>query len=204
VLDDGFQHLRVERDLNICLLDRENPLGYGYLLPRGLLREPVSALERADLFVITGASDPAEPWAVPPDLRRIGQAPVLLAVYSATVVAHGKTGEAVAEGYLRAQDVVAFSGIANPPAFERTLESLGIIPKHHLVYPDHHPYDAADLRGIARCMEKVGATVALTTEKDAVRLERLALPFPVFTVGVRLSLIRGQPELKRFLDTLFP
>ncbi len=204
LLDDGFQHLRVKRDLDILLLDQQNPLGYSYLLPRGLLREPIGALRRADLFVMTSAGDSAEPPDIPPCLRHAGRAPLLQAVYTPTVVTNVKTGETVAEEDLRGQQLVAFSGIGNPRAFERTLQSLGIFPKHHLIFPDHHPYEASDLIGIARRMEKRGATIALTTEKDGVRLENLLLPFPVFTLGVRFRLTVGSAELKRCLDALFP
>lgn len=204
VLDDGFQHLRLERDLDIVLLDRANPLGYGCLLPRGLLREPLGALRRADLIVVTGTRAAEDAWHIPHRLREIRSVPLLHAAYLPTVLTDGKTGEAVAEADLRAQVVVAFSGIANPLGFERTLRSLGIVPRTHLIYPDHHPYDASDLMAIAQRMAAVGATVALTTEKDAVRLEALAPPFAVVAVGVRLSLVGGQPELKQFLDALFP
>jgi len=201
LLDDGFQHLRVERDLDIVLLDRHNPFGYGYLLPRGLLREPTGAIGRANLLVTTGTGDPKDTL---PRLRDVGRAPVLHAVYTATVFTDVKTGAPVAEEKFRGQEFVAFSGIANPPAFGRTLESLGIVPKRHLIYPDHHPYSAPDIIAIARCMEEVGVKVALTTEKDAVRIEKLPVPFSVLAVGVSLTLTGGQPELKRFLDTLFP
>lgn len=201
LLDDGFQHFRVERDLDVLLLDQENPFGYGYLLPRGLLREPVGAIRRADLIVMTGAGEPED---VPPGLNHAGRAPLLHAVYTPTVLTNLKTGQTVTDENLRGQAAVAFSGIGKPPAFERTLQSLGIFPKHHLIFPDHHPYDDSDLTRIARCMEEVGATVALTTEKDAVRLEKLLPPFLVFAVGVRLTLVGRQTELKRCLDALLP
>jgi tetraacyldisaccharide 4'-kinase len=204
VLDDGFQHLRVEPDLNVLLLDRENPFGYGYLLPRGLLREPVGALRRADLCVITGMGEPGEPWDVPPQIRYTAAVPCLQAAYTPTVLTNMKTEETVAEQALHGQGVIAFSGIANPAVFEQTLHSLGIIPRHHLVFPDHHRYVASDLSGIAGRMAKAGATVALTTEKDAVRLEKLLPPFSVVTVGIRLTLTEGQAELKRCLDALLP
>lgn len=204
LLDDGFQHLRVARDLDIVLLDRENPFGYGYLLPRGLLREPVRAIRRADLLVMTGVGDPGEPTDALSHSRDITRVPILHAVYTPTVFTDVMSGQTVAEEDLRGQRFVAFSGIANPSAFDRTLASLGKVPKRHLIYPDHHPYSAADIATIAECMKEVGATVALTTEKDAVRIEKLPVPFPVRAVGVSLTLTGGQPELKRFLDTLFP
>lgn len=204
LLDDGFQHLRIERDLDILLLDRENPFGYGYLLPRGLLREPVGGLRRADLLVITGMGGPGEPLDIPSQLRHPSGATHLHAVYTPTTLTNVRTGETVAGEDLRGQAVVVFSGVGKPAAFEQTLASLGIFPKNHLIFPDHHPYDASDLISIGRCMEEVGATVALTTEKDAVRLEKLLPTFPVHAVGVSLTISRGQAELKRVLDGLFP
>lgn len=204
LLDDGFQHLRVARDLDVLLLDRENPFGYGYLLPRGLLREPLGALRRADLFVMTGAGGLGEPLDLPPQLTQTGRVPRLHAVYTPTVLTNLKTGEAVAEENLRGQAVVAFCGVANPAVFERTLQSLGVFPKHHLVFPDHYPYDASDLVRVARHMEEAGATVALTTEKDAVRLEKLLPTFPILTIGIRLAVTGGQAELKQCLDALVP
>lgn len=204
LLDDGFQHLRVGRDLNILLLDRENPFGYGYLLPRGLLREPLGAMRRADLLVMTGVGGPEKARDVPPPLRSERGVPLLHAVFVPTVLTNVKTGGVVPERDLHGQAAVAFSGIANPQVFERTLESLGVLLKYHVVFPDHHPYDSSDLSGVARRMEEVGATIAVTTEKDAVRLEKLLLPFPVITVGIRLSLVAGQEELKRSLDAILP
>ncbi|MFQ5883203.1 MAG: tetraacyldisaccharide 4'-kinase [Candidatus Methylomirabilales bacterium] len=204
ILDDGFQHLRVERDLDILLLDQENPLGYGFLLPRGLLREPVRALQRADLLVMTGTGDPGEPSESPRLVRHAGSTPVLQVAFTPTVLTNTKTGETVDEEHLRREEVVAFSGIANPPAFERTLQSLGIFPKHHLIFPDHHPYGPSDLLEIAQRMEEVGAKIALTTEKDAVRLEKVSPPFSVVTIGVKLVLTGGQAEFKQCLDALFP
>lgn len=204
LLDDAFQHLKVARDLDILLLDRENPLGYGYLLPRGLLREPASAIRRADLLVMTGAGDSSTLPKTSPLMRHMGAKPVLHAVFTPTVFADSKTGHAIAGEHLRGEEVVAFSGIANPPAFERTLRSQGIHPKHHVIFPDHHPYAPSDLMEISRRMQEGGARIALTTEKDAVRLEKIAPPFPVVTVGVTLVLTSGHAELKKSLDALFP
>jgi len=204
LLDDAFQHLKVARDLDILLLDRENPLGYGYLLPRGLLREPASAIRRADLLVMTGAGDSSMLPKASSLIRHMGAKPVLQAVFTPTVFTDSKTGHAIAGEDLRGEEVVAFSGIANPPAFERTLRSQGIHPKHHVIFPDHHPYAPSDLIEIARRMQEGGARIALTTEKDAVRLEKIAPPFSVVTVGVTLVLTSGHAELKKSLDALFP
>ncbi|MFQ5882154.1 MAG: tetraacyldisaccharide 4'-kinase [Candidatus Methylomirabilales bacterium] len=204
LLDDGFQHLRVERNLDILLLEQENPFGYGYLLPRGLLREPVGGLRRADLFVITRAGSSGESVDSLGPLRQARPVPILEAVYTPTGFTNLTTGEAVTADLLRDQKLIAFCGIANPPGFERTLGSLGVFPKRYLIFADHHPYEVSDLREIAQSMGEAGATVSLTTEKDAIRLERLLPPFPVVMLRVKLTLTAGREELKRCLDALFP
>lgn len=204
LLDDAFQHLRIERDLDILLLDRENPFGYGYLLPRGLLREPVGAIRRADLLVLTGTPDSQKPSETSRLIRHAEAKPMLHAEFIPTVFTDAKNGHAIAEEDLRGEGVVAFSGIANPPAFERTLRSLGIHPKHHVIFPDHHRYAPSDLMEIARWMQEVGTRIALTTEKDAVRLENMSPPFSIVTLGVTLALTSGHAELKKRLDALFP
>jgi tetraacyldisaccharide 4'-kinase len=204
LLDDGFQHLQVERDLDVVLLENENPFGYGYLLPRGLLREPVGALERADLLVITSAGDSGAPPEIPHVLRHTRAVPVLHAMFTPAGWTDTKTGRTIAEEDIRREEIIAFSGIANPSAFERTLRSLGIFPRHHCVFPDHHPYVPSDLTEIADRMQEVGGRIALTTEKDAVRLESMVPPFPVVALGVKLVLTSGESALKRCLDALFP
>jgi tetraacyldisaccharide 4'-kinase len=202
LLDDGFQHLQMERDLDILLFDGANPFGYGYLLPRGLLREPLSALRRADLLVITTPI----PGGSFQDLERVlkgyTSVPILQAVYTPTICTDLQSGEPIPWEVVRSQKVLAFSGIANPANFERTLRSAGIHSCQHLGFADHHPYGPEDLRKIHRVMEEHGATMALTTEKDAVRLEGTPLPFPVAVFGVKLSLEAGCDELGRCFDAL--
>jgi tetraacyldisaccharide 4'-kinase len=204
LLDDGFQHLKVERDLDILLVDGTNPFGYGYLLPRGLLREPVSALRRADLLVITSATAGGNFQDLERVLKGYASVPILQAVYTPTLLTDLETGETIPWEAVQGQKVLAFSGIANPANFERTLRSAGIHPCQHLGFADHHPYGPEDLREIRRIMEEHGAALALTTEKDAMRLTGIPFPFPVAVFGVKLSLEAGWDELERCFDTLFP
>lgn len=203
LLDDGFQHLQVERDLDLLLFDGANPFGYGYLLPRGLLREPLFAMRRADLLIITTPN----PGGNFPELERVlkgyASVPILRAVYTPTGCTDLRSGETIPWERLQDRKVVAFSGIANPVGFEKTLRAAGIQPCQHLSFPDHHPYGPEDLGQIRRAMEEHGATMAFTTEKDAVRLEGLPLDFPVAAFGVKLSLEAGWDELERSFDALF-
>jgi len=165
VLDDGFQHLRLARDLDIVLLDAHNPFGNYRLLPAGTLREPVSGLGRAGAVVIT-RSRPGESFAV---VERVVRR------YNATVpllrAGHRWSGFVNAGGDLveRPARAVAFCGIGNPQVFVTDLEQQGVHVAEFRAFRDHHPFTAADWAGLRESAARHQATL-LTTEKDLVRL----------------------------------
>lgn len=202
LLDDGFQHLALHRDLDILLMDGLNPFGFGYLLPRGLLREPLNSIARADVLVLTRADLTQETGPLREELRRFNQgAPILLACHRPSGLLTLNGERALDVEALQGKAIVAFSGIANPRSFESTLESLGAKVLKHLVFPDHHPYSMGDLEAILEKGEDLRAEMVLTTEKDAVRL--LDLPInpgiPLYALRVRFSLIEGEDALERIL-----
>ena len=172
ILDDGFQHRRLARDLDIVLLDGLCPFGYGHLLPRGLLREPPSALGRSDVIVITRA-DLAQPAALAHTRSEAARyaapgTPVLTA-------AHRPAGLVFADGTREAPDrldgrtVAAACGIGNPEAFRETLERLGACIVRFDAFRDHHAYTAGDLARLQRTAREAGAAVLVTTGKDFVK-----------------------------------
>jgi tetraacyldisaccharide 4'-kinase len=172
VLDDGFQHRRLARDLDIVLLDATRPLRCEYLFPRGLLREPASSLNRAGLTVLTRA-DQVEPEVLDAQrhwLReRFPALPVATAVHAPVALVGTDDMRDVSE--LTGKPVGAFCGIGNPEAFRRTLADLGAEVVAFRAYPDHHPYtraDVDDLRTWAATLPP-NAVVA-TTQKDLVKL----------------------------------
>jgi tetraacyldisaccharide 4'-kinase len=191
VLDDGFQHRRVFKDVEIVCLDARAPWGHGGLLPRGSLREPRSALRRADFLVLTH-------WAACPDLEALEAelaryapgASVARASYVLEGIQDLATGCEQPVARLRDCPVLAFAGIAVPENFAETLRDLGVTPRSFLAFPDHHPYDARDLTAIVTRARAVGAELLLTTEKDAVRLPAPA-PMPIWALSVRLELREG-------------
>src|SRR2546425_2878640 len=174
VLDDGFQHLALRRDMDILVLDAGAPFGSGYRLPRGRLREPLSAMERASAVLVTRASQTQRLDGLKAAVRAVAPAvPIWITDFApSTVVQVG--GEAAAEpSALKGERVLAVSGIGNPESFRRLLGAAGAIVVDHCVFADHHAYSEDDLGRIRRSAEKAGVDRIVTTEKDAVKLAQL-------------------------------
>lgn len=201
VLDDGFQHRRLYRDVDLVLLDGADPFGGGQLLPRGRLREPVEALRRAHAIMLTRA-DQAEDLT---SLRRRLQAwapgvPVGCAVHSPRRVVDLGSGRATPPEALRGMNLLAVSGIANPAGFAWTLQELGARLAGVLTFPDHHPFTREDRARMGREAQACGAEAIVTTEKDAVRLGReLPAGTPTLALGIAISFIEGEETLDRLL-----
>jgi tetraacyldisaccharide 4'-kinase len=208
VLDDGFQHRRLARDLDLVLIDVTEPWGYGHLLPRGLLREPRSSLRRAGLVVLTrcdqAARDRVE--AVRREVRRYAPAvPVVETRHGPVELVDSGRSVAPLDG-LRARAVFAFCGIGNPDAFRRTLEGLGADVRGFRTYPDHHSYgrgDVESLRAWLRGLPPDG--LAVTTQKDLVKLrvDRLG-DRPLWSLRVRLQVLSGLGEFEERLRGAVP
>ena len=171
VLDDGFQHRRLRRDLDIVLIDAMSPFGNGELMPLGRLREPLEALSRADAFVITRTERARITSGIERKLREYNPAaPVFRAATIADRWVELSTGHEYPSPDLAAERVIAFCGLGNPRAFWQMLESLKISPVQTVEYDDHHAYTPSELRCLAQQAKENRATVLLTTEKDAVNL----------------------------------
>ncbi len=209
VLDDGFQHRRIARDLDLVLIDALQPFGHGHLLPRGLLREPLAALARADAVAITRADlcPPARLAEIRAAVERAAPGrPVLEVVEEATGLGRvAAAGAAPAEPpeRLRGRKVFAFCGIGNPANFFARLERLGADLAGRLAFPDHHAYGPADVGTIERAAAAARAEWVLTTRKDAVKLGGLlppALAERVFVLEIRAAVRSGEADLERLID----
>lgn len=188
LLDDGFQHRRLRKDVEVVCLDARAPWGHGGLLPRGTLREPPAALSRADLLVLTHSTSCRDLPAVVAEVRRWApSAPVAHAAYEAEAIEDVASGAVLPLDVLARRAVLAFAGIAVPESFAGTLAEQGVVPRDFVAFPDHHPYDRADILRLAERARGVGAEVLLTTQKDAVRLPSLG-GVPVWALRVRLRL----------------
>lgn len=204
VMDDGFQHRRLARDLDIVLVDAVDPFGGGRLLPRGLLREPLKGLERANLVVLT-RTDLVPAGALQQIRGRVSEyalwAPGVLCVHRPTGLrcvaggGHDLMPEALAEGRW-----AAFCGIGNPSGFRRTLEKLGAEIAEFVAFPDHHSYTDAELDVLLNSALEAGCRGVLTTEKDAIKVQRLLRgkgTVPVMALQVRVDITDGFPEVER-------
>jgi len=171
VLDDGFQHLGLERDLDIVLLDCRSPFGNGFVLPAGPLREPIRNLGRADAFVITHAGKGSDAVPLKDWLRRLFPGiPVFACRHMMRGISLTKGGPTFSIDLLSGRKAVAFAGIAGPEGFFRELREAGIRTCASLSFPDHHRYTAADFSRIFGCASDHGAELVITTAKDAVRI----------------------------------
>jgi tetraacyldisaccharide 4'-kinase len=207
VLDDGFQHRRLVRDLDIVLLDALDPFGLGQLFPRGLLREPVRALCRAGVVVLSRADLVAES-----ERARIRRAAERSAGPLRWVEArHAPRALVDACGQVRPLadlghgSIAAFCGIGNPEGFRRTLEPLCATLVGFRSFPDHHLYNAADVADLATWSRNLGADLILTTQKDLVKLRAGALgPIPLSALRIGLEIIRGAEVMDAALARLLP
>jgi tetraacyldisaccharide 4'-kinase len=163
LLDDGYQHLRLERDLNILLLDARRPFGNGWTLPAGLLREPLSAVSRADLVIYTRSN----PTTAYPELPGI---PVCRSSHRLSGVVSLAGGPLSPFSLFAGKTGVACAGIADPNAFFAALLQEGLMLSATLSFRDHCSYDKAEQDTIRQALQQTGADYLITTEKDAVKM----------------------------------
>jgi len=191
VLDDGFQHLQVARDLDLVLLDSEAPLGNGFPLPAGILREFPSALQRAGVLMLTRC-------ASPPQVDALRGRPLISSEHCLAEEGWDLQGETWSLAVISGKKVAAFCGIATPAQFFDGLESRGVTLGRRLVFPDHSDYDQT---AINRLIElATGMDLLITTEKDAVKLLDKELPCPCVAVPLEVRLHRGEERLNSFLQ----
>ena len=190
ILDDGFQHLRLQRDLNLLLMDCRAPLGTGRTLPAGLLREPETAIGRADLIVFTRCNG-GEP-GLPAAAAAIPRCRSRHALTGFTDLTGGTRHSFTELAGLRG---IALAGIASPGAFFADLERAGLTLGATAPFPDHHAFTAADLRWIVDLYRASGADYLIMTAKDAVKLAGCELP--PRTLVAELELVLDDDRLLR-------
>lgn len=187
LLDDGFSHVALARDVDVVLLDAANPDAGGALLPAGRLREPVESLARADVVVVTKTESADPEPALALARRHAPGAPVYLARTEVLGLVDAD-GDAVSPDELPPRSFVAAAGIARPDAFFSTLERLGLEPAATLAFPDHAAYSLRRLAALVRACDESGAGALLVTEKDLVKLAgRVDRPLVALRVRTRVS-----------------
>ncbi|MFI5346398.1 MAG: tetraacyldisaccharide 4'-kinase [Elusimicrobiota bacterium] len=205
ILDDGFQHLKMHRDLDVVLVNARDPFGGRKLLPLGNLREPLSALRRAQLVVITHADRITAPElaTLRQDIHAIHPGVVILeSVHKADHVLDVRTEKKHPLAHLKGKSVTALSGLGDPLSFESQLEELGASLAQAWRYPDHHVYTAEELRSVEALR---GGLPLVTTFKDFVRLPddwRDILGGEVLVLGIKLEILKGRNQWIDTLDAL--
>jgi tetraacyldisaccharide 4'-kinase len=190
ILDDGFQHIQLARNLNILVLDAARPFGSGRLFPRGDLREQPPAMARADAIVLTRwTSDIALPTLLFPQ-----PAPPLFCSQHEPLAVRALTdGQMLPLAFLTGQRLLAFCGIGTPESFRHLLVDLGVNVVAFSTFPDHHAYTRSELEALARTAKAHGARALITTEKDGIRLRRLQpLPYEVWELQIRATIVEPQ------------
>jgi tetraacyldisaccharide 4'-kinase len=205
VLDDGFQHYALQRDLDVVLIDAMNPFGHGALLPRGSLREPLRALQRADILVLTRTEFAGRALSpLTAQIRRWNaRSPLCYTTTGIEALCQRETGMLKDVTWLRQRRVVALVSIGNPEAFAATLIQLGSEVATLVIFPDHHPYIEDDWRAIVATIQQQGAACLITTTKDAVRLApSWQAPVPVYTLRMGVTFTQGKEVFQHRLQAL--
>jgi len=211
ILDDGFQHRRLARDLDLVAIDATDPFGCGRVFPRGLLRERLAGAARADALILTRAASVTGPRRAEIRARLAGSCagrppPVWAEASHAPTAIRSCDGGVHPLDWLAGRRVAAFAGIGNPAAFRKTLDDLAADVVAFRPYVDHHDYSAADHADLVAWGGAQGADVLVTTLKDLVKLS--ALPptrgdaMPLVAVEIALMIESGADDLGRLVDSI--
>ncbi len=205
VLDDGFQHRRLGRDVDIVTIDAALPFGYGRLLPAGLLREPVAGLWRAHAAVITRSDQVSKERLaeIERELRQINPDLILATSIHAPLNIVVQDGTEVRPEQLRGKRVYAFCGLGNPEAFFGTIRHVGGAVVGYRAFDDHHAYTSEDLREIRRLAMEQKAEYIVTTQKDWTKvgplLPRQSDPLMAY-LAIELEFVSGGEALTGLID----
>lgn len=196
ILDDGFQHLILKRDLDIVLIDASNPFGNGHLLPWGPLREPIEQLQRADAIVLSRYGSGHRGYDAEKGLKgRLEEKALFRADHRPEKVFFPFKDTAYGPEFLKGKRIAAFAGIARPEAFKETLISMGADLVSFTRFKDHHVFSVDDFRGLIAEKEGRGAEYLMSTEKDWVRLEGLIPEYPdMGFLEIQFTFVSGREE----------
>lgn len=196
VLDDGYQYLKLNRQANIVLIDCTNPFGRHRLLPRGILREPVQNLNRANIFFLTKTKG-MDLYALKKKLNIINsKAEIIETAHMPRYLNDVYTGTKRDLNWLAGKRISCVSGIAAPLGFEKALGELGAVLVSCHRFPDHHLYNEEEINEIIRCAQLQNAQALVTTEKDAVRFPKIDAPreFPLYYLRVEIEILKGAKD----------
>ena len=213
ILDDGYQHWQLQRDMDILLVDAVNVFGNGYILPRGTLREPISHLERADVCLMTKVDQAAEgsrelirdtvqkynDHALMVESIHQPRCFIELSDWYRNISSQG-----IDVSYMKGKRVMAVSAIGNPASFEQTLSDIGAQIIESLRFPDHHDYTIEEMKDVLDQAMREDAEAIVITEKDAVKVPADIMvtkwPIPCYIVSVEVTFMQGREEFMAMLE----
>ncbi len=197
VLDDGFQHLRLARDLNVVTIDATNPWGGGRLLPHGRLRESIEGMSRADCVVITRGDHVKSVDALREEISRsTGGKPIFESQMRMVRVSPLKNGGETLAAPAR---IAAFCAVGNPASFFENLRRVGYELAVEKSFPDHHVYSQDEIDSIIKASQETRADALITTAKDAVKLRALSFSIPCYVSEIEIA-IENQEEFTRLVS----
>ncbi len=210
LLDDGFQHRRLRRDLDIVLIDATEPFGFEHVFPRGALREPISSLKRADIVCLTRSNmvDESKRSEIRERVNRYNSEAVwcesiVKPVGLLPVDENGNALERIALDQLNSKPTLAFCGLGNPEAFLHTVETLGAKLVATEEYPDHHGYKAGDIQHLGNLAKRSDAEVLVCSHKDLVKVRVPQIQgVPLYAIMIGAEIIVGEKELTEKLNPL--
>jgi tetraacyldisaccharide 4'-kinase len=209
ILDDGFQHRRISRDLNILMLDPDSMLGNSFLFPRGMLREPLSSVKRADVLVLSKIDKIGEERKkeIIQKLKAIAPDKVIVQSRHKPVFLNDVTGTVYSTESLKGQKVCLASGIADPEYFASLVKDLGAMIALRYDYADHYNYRQKDINMIYAAVKDKGIEKIITTKKDYVKMQHLNLldiEEKVFILDIEVDVLEGKEALVDRLNSVVP
>ncbi len=199
LLDDGFQHIQLKRNLDILLIDSTNPFGNGFTLPAGILREPIRNIKRADVIVLTRANQVEDINYVINRIKTYNpSAPIFKARHRPAGFIRLADGNIEGVELVKDKGILIFSGIGNPVSFSFSLSELGAKIIEVMDYPDHYLYDERDIKGIEKRAKDLSAEMIVTTEKDAMRLSDILLPDNLWALRIEMEIIDDRERWESF------
>jgi tetraacyldisaccharide 4'-kinase len=198
ICDDAFQHWGIHRDLNIVAIDAANPFGNGFTLPAGILREPLSALKRADIFVLTKTDGSKDVQGLTRKLKGINPGAMIVESRYKSGAAIDMSNAVLPEEFLKGKSVVGFCAIGDPLSFESSLKNSGAQIAGFFTYMDHHVYTPKDIRHLLEFCRSKNISVLATTHKDMVKLRKFKDSFKgvsLVYIPIQLEVIKGDNEL---------
>ncbi len=203
LLDDGFQHRKTNRLINVVVIDASIPIRACHLIPAGPFREPLSSLERADILFLTRTDQGASKLlntqrflAVSPKLD------IIRTTYRPSSLNQLAGGNRFYLEWLSGRDIIVLCGIANPTSFVETIQNLGGRVQNILAYPDHYPFSHSDLDNAMAVAQKMGVSWIITTSKDAVRIQDHPIRNHLIQLNIELNVTSGEEILEKLLSKL--